>query len=70
MGERVRIEIGFDGGQIMGALVEAGVDVSGRPFAATQCDWVGERIGDALVAFADEWAARCGARTLAAPPTV
>ena len=29
------------------ALVQAVVDVSGRPFAATSFDWVGERIGEA-----------------------
>lgn len=29
------------------ALVQAVVDVSGRPFAVTNFDWVGERIGEA-----------------------
>ena len=29
------------------ALVQAVIDVSGRPFAVTSFDWVGERIGDA-----------------------
>jgi imidazoleglycerol-phosphate dehydratase len=29
------------------ALVQAVVDISGRPFAVTHFDWVGERIGDA-----------------------
>lgn len=29
------------------ALLQAVVDVSGRPFAVTSFDWVGERIGDA-----------------------
>ncbi|MFN8638874.1 MAG: imidazoleglycerol-phosphate dehydratase HisB [Dehalococcoidia bacterium] len=29
------------------ALVQAVVDVSGRPFAVTSFDWVGERIGEA-----------------------
>jgi imidazoleglycerol-phosphate dehydratase len=29
------------------ALVQAVIDVSGRPYAATSFDWVGERIGDA-----------------------
>jgi imidazoleglycerol-phosphate dehydratase len=29
------------------ALVQAAIDVSGRPYAATSFDWVGERIGDA-----------------------
>jgi imidazoleglycerol-phosphate dehydratase len=29
------------------ALVQCVIDVSGRPFAATSFDWVGERIGDA-----------------------
>ncbi len=29
------------------ALVQAVVDVSGRPFAVTRFDWVGERIGEA-----------------------
>ncbi len=29
------------------ALVQVVVDISGRPFAATAFDWVGERIGDA-----------------------
>ena len=29
------------------ALVQVVVDVSGRPYAATHFDWVGERIGDA-----------------------
>ncbi|MEZ4503817.1 MAG: imidazoleglycerol-phosphate dehydratase HisB [Dehalococcoidia bacterium] len=29
------------------ALVQAVVDISGRPYAATSFDWVGERIGEA-----------------------
>jgi imidazoleglycerol-phosphate dehydratase len=29
------------------ALVQAVVDISGRPYAATSFDWIGERIGEA-----------------------